>query len=36
MTVASLQHQQREIDELKAELAKLRRENAALKPAVKR
>jgi hypothetical protein len=33
MTVASLQHQQREIDELKAELAKLRRENAALKPA---
>jgi hypothetical protein len=33
MTVASLQHQQREIDELKTELAKLRRENAALKPA---
>jgi len=33
MTVASLQHQQREIDELKAELEKLRRENAALKPA---
>ena len=33
MTVASLQYQQREIDELKSELAKLRRENAALKPA---
>jgi hypothetical protein len=33
MTVASLQHQQREIDELRAELAKLRRENAAAKPA---
>jgi hypothetical protein len=33
MTVASQQHQQREIDELRAELAKLRRENAAAKPA---
>ena len=32
MTVASLQHQQREIDELKAELETLRRENAARKP----
>jgi hypothetical protein len=31
MAVASLQHQQREIDELKAEMVKLRRENAALK-----
>ena len=33
MTVASLQHQQREIDELKIELERLRRENAALRPA---
>jgi hypothetical protein len=36
MTVASLQHQQREIDALKAELAKLREENAAMKRAPRR
>jgi hypothetical protein len=33
MTVASLQHQQREIDELRADLTRLRAENAALKRA---
>lgn len=31
MAVASLQHQQREIDELKAELTRMRAENAAMK-----
>jgi hypothetical protein len=36
MTVASLQHQQREIDALKAEVARLRDENAAMKRSMKR
>lgn len=36
MAVASLQHQQREIDGLKAELARLREENVAMKRAIKR